>query len=66
MCFAIPKKIRKVSGGFALTEDGKRVKTGNLKLTSSDFVRVYGNMVVEKIDKKEAMKIRRLIRVNMS
>ena len=49
-----------------LTEDGKRVKTGNLKLTSSDFVRVYGNMVVEKIDKKEAMKIRRLIRVNMS
>lgn len=63
MCFAIPKKITQIENGLAVTEDGMKIKLGSVsKISTGDYVRVYGNMAVDKVDKKEAEEIRRLIK----
>lgn len=63
MCFSIPKKVKMVKDGVASTEDGKSVRLGELReIVSGDYLRVYGNAAVEKIDKKEACDIRKTIK----
>jgi len=52
-----------VKGNIAITEDGKRVKLGELKkVVSGDYLRVYGNVAIDRIDRKEAHNIRKVIK----
>ena len=63
MCFSIPKKVKMVKDNIAVTEDGKRVTLGELKgVVSEDYLRVYGNVAIEKINKREALNIRKAIK----
>ena len=56
MCFAIPKKIFSVDKGTITTTDGIKAKYKGIALQGGDYVLVYGNMVVEKIDSSQAKK----------
>lgn len=62
MCFSVPKQIKSISNNRATTTDGLTISLGNLNVAPFDYVRVYGTMAVEKIGKKEALKIRRIIK----
>lgn len=61
MCFAIPKQIKKVTNSSAITEDNMTINTGTLDVATGDYVLVYGNMAVDKIDKNQALKTRQTI-----
>lgn len=63
MCFSIPIKINKISGKFATAEGGKKIRLENgLKIRSGDYIRISGNLMVDTIQKNQALKIRRLIK----
>ena len=61
MCFQIPRQIKSIKNNHAIVEGDMNVKLGNLKVASGDYVLVYGNMAVEKIEKERALETRRLI-----
>ena len=62
MCFQIPKQIKSIRNNDAIVEGDISVKLGNLKVTTGDYVLVYGNMAVEKLDSKKALEMRKTIR----
>lgn len=65
MCLTIPKKVISVSGNAAVVENpdgiGQEVKT-IIDLKVGDFVLTQQNIVLEKIDKKEAEEILNLLK----
>ena len=62
MCFLIPKKVISVTGKTAKLEDGHNVDLGNVKsVKKGDFLRVYGNIAIEKVRNKEAQAIRKFV-----
>jgi len=56
MCFAIPKKIENVTKDTITTTDGVIAKNGGLTLEKGDYALIYGDVVVEKIPKSQAIK----------
>lgn len=62
MCFALPLKVKKISGKEAIVEGGKKVKIGNLKLEVGDYVLVFANLAVEKVKKRDAQYTRILVK----
>lgn len=63
MCFQIPKQIKSINYDYAVVEGDMIVKTGNLKVATGDYVLVYGNMAVEKLEKKQALEMRKTINI---
>ena len=61
MCFQIPKKIKAVKKNIAVMEDGTTVKMGNLNAQKGDYLSIYGDMAVEKLDNERARKARLFI-----
>jgi hydrogenase maturation factor len=55
MCFTKPLKVKSIKGKVAVLENGVKVyyekKIGVLK--PNDYVLVYGNLVLNKISKKQ-------------
>lgn len=66
MCFAIPKKVEKISRDTITTADGVRAKNGGLVLHSGDYVLIYGDVVVEKIPKDQAIQSLKHITISNS
>lgn len=62
MCFAIPKQIKQIKGNIAFMEDKSSAKLGDIQASPGDFLLVYGNIAVEKIDAQKAHATRTLIK----
>lgn len=63
MCFSIPLKIKQINNDRAEMEDGRVVKLGKLNnLKAGDFLEVYADLAVQKLDKMQALDIRKLIK----
>ena len=63
MCFSIPLKIIKVDKNTAITEGGLNVFIDEeFVVNTGDYVRVLGNIVVDKLSKNEGLKIRKLLK----
>ncbi len=63
MCFSIPLKIKKIQDGKAEMEDGRRVRLGEFgDVQAGDYLEVYADIAVQKLDKKQALDIRKLIK----
>lgn len=62
MCFAVPYKIRAVSGNTAILEDGRSVVLGpDITARKGDYVRLAGPVVVDSLSKKDGDAIMRTI-----
>ncbi len=61
MCLATPSKIVKIDGDWATVNAGKHKHKANLSLVKDakvgDYVIVHGDLVLNKIQKQEALKI---------
>ena len=63
MCFSIPLKVLKIDKRKATIEGGIIVRLDNsLKVKNGDYVRLAGNIIVDKISKQNGLKIRKLIK----
>lgn len=63
MCFSIPVKVLSVEGNTATVEGGKKVRFDkSLKINNGDFVRLTGDIIVDKLTKENGLKVRRLIK----
>ncbi|MFN4227276.1 MAG: HypC/HybG/HupF family hydrogenase formation chaperone [Candidatus Ratteibacteria bacterium] len=58
MCLAIPMKVEKVKGDFAIVSIGNVKREVNISLLENvkkgDYVIVHAGFAIEKLDKKEA------------
>lgn len=64
MCFSIPKQIKSIKHNRATTADGLEISLGNLKkMEEGDYVRVFGNMAVERLTKTDASAILNTIKL---
>ena len=66
MCLAIPVKILKIENNMALVDGGcsgeRRVNISLIKDAAvGDYVLVHADMAINKLDKKEAKKIIKII-----
>lgn len=65
MCLSIPKKIVKIKGGWATVKDGGHSRKANLSLIKNakvgDYVLVHADLALNKIEKREAEKILKII-----
>jgi hydrogenase expression/formation protein HypC len=68
MCLATPSKIIKIEGEWAEVQSGDHTHKANLSLVKNvkigDYVIVHENMVLNKIETKDAEKILNLIKNN--
>lgn len=63
MCFAIPYKVLKVGKDSAIVEGNKTVKVNRqIKIKKGDYLRVIGDITVEKLSEKEGIKTRQMIK----
>jgi hydrogenase expression/formation protein HypC len=59
MCVAVPLKVKRVEGEWAILEAGSgefRARTDLVAAKTGDYVLVHAGFVIEKIDPKEAQK----------
>ena len=62
MCFSIPYKVLEVKKEGVLIEGEKIVKLDKeLKVKKGEYIRIRGNVIVDKLTKSEGLKIRNLI-----
>lgn len=65
MCLAVPNKIIKIKGEWAVVDSGEHTHRANLSLVKNakvgDYVIVHEDMVLNKIPGQEAKKILRMI-----
>lgn len=65
MCLAIPSKIVKIDGDWATVQSGDHNHKANLSLVKNvkigDYVIVHEDMVLNKMLKKDALKILNLV-----
>jgi len=65
MCLAVPNKIIKIEGEWATVDSGEHNHKANLSLVKNarvgDYVIVHGDLVLNKMPKKDAFKILNLI-----
>lgn len=63
MCFSIPLKVLKVEGNKAIIEGGKIARFDKtLQIHKGEYVRLTGDIVVDKLSKDKGLKVRRLIK----
>lgn len=62
MCFEIPLKIVNIEKNNAVMEDGRVVRLGEIQAKKNDYLLVYANIAVEKMQKTKALAARRLIK----
>jgi len=65
MCLAIPAKIIKIEGDWAIVESQHHTHRASLSLLAGskvgDFVLVHGDMAINKVEKEEAGRILKMI-----
>jgi len=65
MCLAVPSKIIKIKGEWAIVKSGNHSHRANLALIKNakigDYVLVNNDMALNKVAKKDALKILNLI-----
>ena len=58
MCLAIPMKIKKIEGNFAIVETARLIRRINIQMLPSveigDFVLVHAGFAIQKVDKRAA------------
>ncbi|MFH1202452.1 MAG: HypC/HybG/HupF family hydrogenase formation chaperone [Candidatus Omnitrophota bacterium] len=66
MCLAVPMKIIKIDGDFAVVELDKVRQRANIQMVSKvsvgDFVIIHAGFAIQKVDKKEAEETRDFLR----
>lgn len=63
MCLAIPIKIKKIEKNRALLENGREVDISLVDSPSSgDWLLCHADLAINKIDKKEAREILKLVK----
>jgi hypothetical protein len=63
VCFTIPYRVLHVSSSRITLEGGREVvKPPTLSISVGDCVRVVGNVIIEKMSKREGQKVRSLIK----
>jgi len=66
MCLATPSKIIKIEGDWAVVDSENHTHKANLSLVKNaevgDYVIVHGDLVLNKIEKKEAEQILKMIK----
>jgi hydrogenase expression/formation protein HypC len=66
MCLAIPMKVEKVIGEFAIVSLGNVKRKVNISFVENvkkgDYLIIHAGFAIEKLDKKEAEKTIRIIR----
>ncbi len=66
MCLATPSKIVKIDGDWATVQSGDHNHKANLSLVKNakagDYVIVHGDLVLNKIEKEDALKILNLLK----
>jgi len=65
MCLATPSKIVKIDGDWATIESGGHTHKANLSLVKNvkigDYVIVHGDLILNKVEKKDAENILKMI-----
>lgn len=65
MCLAVPMRIKKIEGDFAVAEAAHLSKRINIQMISSpklgDYVMVHAGFAIERIEKKTAKKTLKII-----
>ncbi len=66
MCLATPFKIIKIEGDWAIVQSEHHIHKANLGLVKDakvgDYIIVYADLVLNKIEKKEAEQILKMIK----
>ena len=66
MCLATPSKIVKIDGDWATIESGDHTHRANLSLIKNvkigDYVIVHGDLILNKVEKKDAENILKMIK----
>ena len=69
MCLATPSKVIKIEGEWAEVDSGQHTHLANLGLAKNvklgDYVIVHGDLVLNKVDKKDALKILKMTSKNI-
>ncbi len=67
MCLAVPNKIIKIEKGWAIVRSAKHTHKANLSLVKNarvgDYIIVHGDLALNKMPKKDALKILNLINI---
>lgn len=66
MCLAIPMKVEKIMGDFAIVSVGNVKRKVNISfvedIKKGDYLIVHAGFAIEKLDKKEAKKMIEIIK----
>lgn len=63
MCFSVPLKVLRVSGNTAIVEGEKKVQLGkDIAVKKGDYLQVTGSLAVGKLNPKQGLKVRKLIK----
>ncbi len=66
MCLAVPSKIIKIKGEWAVVKSGNHEHKANLALVKNakvgNYVIVHGDLALNKLEKKEALAILKMIK----
>ncbi len=66
MCLAVPNKIIKIEGEWATVKSSHHIHKANLSLVKNvrvgDYVIIHGDLVLNKLEKKEAVAILKIIK----
>jgi len=58
MCLAVPVKVKKIVGQSAIVEGNKKIDISLIAdLKKGDYILVHANLGINKLEKKEAIKI---------
>lgn len=65
MCLAVPMKVAKIEGNFAVVELGRVRQRANIQMLNNlkigDYILIHAGFGIQKVDKKEAEKTRQLL-----
>lgn len=65
MCLAIPMKVEKIEGEFAIVSTGKNKRKVNISFVKNvkigDYLIVHAGFAIEKLDREEAKKTLEII-----
>ncbi len=66
MCLAVPNKIIKIEGEWATVKSSHHIHKANLSLVKNakkgDYVIIHGDLALNKLEKKEAAAILKIIK----
>ena len=63
MCFTVPVKVMKVIGNKAVIEGGRTIAlSSDLSVKEGEYLQVVGDVAVNRLSRKEGIKIRLMIK----